>query len=105
MSIQSQHWTDPATEAPEGGQTYGPGFAIAWQRGPLGRGEDRKPQNGAFVEDVIKAAIDRIECYQASKFKSEYNATALEHLRAAVASLNARTADREKRAVEGTHGV
>lgn len=105
MGFQSNHWTDEATQAPEGGQTFGPGFTIAWQRGPLGRGEGRLEQNGAFVEDVIAAAADRIECYQASKFKSDYNADALTHLYAALQSLKARTADREKRNVEGTHEV
>jgi hypothetical protein len=103
LSIESSHWTDGSNGAPEGGHTFGPGFAIAWQRGPLGRGDDRQPQNGAFVEDVIKAAIDRIEHYQASKFKSDFNAIALNHLNAALASLKSRTIDREARGVEGTH--
>lgn len=103
MGIQSSHWTD--NDIPEGGQTFGPGFAIAWQRGPLGRDENRQPQNGAFVEDVIKAAVDRIEHYQSSKFASEYNASALDHLNIALKSLAARTQDREDRAVEGTHEV
>ena len=101
MSIESNHWIDSATDAPEGGQTFGPGFAIAWQRGPLGRDENRQNQNGAFVED----AIDRIEHYQSSKFASDFNAVALVHLCAALESLNARTAEREKRQVEGTHEV
>lgn len=105
MPIQSRHWTDPINDAPEGGQTFGPGFAIAWQRGPLGRGENRVPQNGAFVEDVIAAAIDRINHYQSTKFKSEQNSDALYHLKRAMERLKARTADREARNVEGTHGV
>lgn len=90
---------------PAGGTTYGNGFAIGWQNGPLGRDEDRIEPNGAFVEDVIAAAIDRIEFYQASRFNSSYNARALKHLHGALASLNERTADREARAVEGTHAT
>lgn len=90
---------------PSGGTTYGRGFAIGWQNGPLGRDEDRSEPNGAFVEDVIVAAIDRIEFYQASRFNSGYNSRALEHLQSALVSLNARTADREGRAVEGTHAT
>ena len=97
--IKSEHWTSGG--APAGGCTYGTGFAISWQNGPLGRGLDRKQPNGAFVEDIVKAAIDRLEYYQASPFKSEYNEQALVHLREAVARLNARTADRENRKVEG----
>lgn len=105
MPFESNHWIDAVTEVPEGGQTFGPGFAIAWQRGPLGRDKNRIPQNGAFVEDVISAAIDRIEHYQSSKFASEYNAVALDHLRAALVSLQARTSERESRKVEGTHAL
>jgi hypothetical protein len=88
---------------PAGGCTHGRGFTIAWQDGPLGRGDDRIEPNGAFVEDVISAAIGRIEFYQASEFASEYNAKALAHLVEARASLRQRTLDREAREVEGTH--
>ena len=104
QGFKSQHWND-ATGAPAGGCTFGTGFAISWQNGPLGRDNDRKEPNGAFVEDIIGAAIDRIEYYENSRFASSYNAQALELLRAAVAALNARTADRERRAVEGTHAA
>ena len=88
---------------PAGGCTHGRGFTIAWQDGPLGTGPDRIEPNGAFVEDVITAAIGRIEFYQASEFTSEYNARALTHLYAARDALRARTRDREARGVEGTH--
>lgn len=100
--FHSTHFHD-ADGNPEGGQTHGTGFAIAWQRGPLGRGDDRKAPNGAFVEDVIDAARDRIEFYQRSRFACGANARALEHLEAALRELRARTADREARGVEGTH--
>ena len=99
----SNHWTDAATGASSGGSTYGPGFAVSWQNGPLGRDENRIQPNGAFVETVIKVAIDRLEYYQKSKFASTYNAEALAHLNEAVKRLNARTEDRENRKVEGTH--
>ena len=39
-----------ANGMPEGGAAFGPGFAISWQRGPLGTGVDRKDPNGAFVD-------------------------------------------------------
>ncbi len=90
---------------PEGGQTFGTGFSISWQRGPLGTGVDRVEPNGAFVETLIEAVIDRIEFYQRSKFASDYNALALAHLYQALESLNARTKSRESRGVEGTHSV
>lgn len=100
--IKSEHWED-ANGNPEGGTTFGTGFAIGWQHGPLGRGETRARPNGAFVEDVIDAAADRIRYYQRSKFNSDYNALALVHLEAALAALDQRTKDREARGVEGTH--
>lgn len=102
--VASNHFSD-SDNNPAGGTTYGNGFAIGWQNGPLGRDGDRIEPNGAFVEDVIAAAIDRIEFYQASRFNSGYNSRALEHLQGALVSLNARTADREARAVEGTHAT
>ncbi len=87
---------------PAGGCTYGVGFTISWQNGPLGRGPERKAPNGAFVEDIIGAVMDRLEYYQASPYASEHNAEALAHLRSAVERLQARTQEREQRAVEGT---
>ena len=102
--ITSSHFDD-ANGNPAGGTTYGRGFAITWQNGPLGRDEGRKEANGAFVEDIIKAALDRLEYYQRSRWACDYNARAIDGLNAALESLHERTADRESRAVEGTHAV
>jgi hypothetical protein len=88
---------------PAGGTVSGVGLSIQWQNGPLGRGEDRKAPNGAFVETVIAAALQRIEDYQASKFKCRENALAITKLEEALHWLNARTQAREARQVEGTH--
>lgn len=90
---------------PTGGRVAGVGIDIQWQDGPLGRGEDRKEPNGAFVEGVISAAIQRLEFFQNSKFKSRHNALAITKLEEALHWLNARTQDREVRQVEGTHSV
>ena len=88
---------------PTGGVTVGTGFTIAWQDGPLGRGEDRKAPNGAFVEDVIDACIGRIRHYQESHFRCASNAAAIVSLTSALAALDSRTKDREARGVEGEH--
>lgn len=102
--ITSNHWSN--TEGvPTGGCTFGPGFTISWQNGALGRDGDRVAPNGAFVENVIMAAKDRIEYYQRSRFACQENAEALEHLNKALAVLDARTKAREARKVEGTHNV
>ena len=90
---------------PAGGTVDGIGLHIQWQDGPLGRGEDRKKPNGAFVETVINAAMSRIEFYQASKFKSEENEKAINALRVALDALNMRTKRREAAETEGTHKV
>lgn len=102
--VCSNHFSDDEGN-PSGGTTYGRGFAIGWQNGPLMVDGVRDEPNGAFVEDVIKAAIGRIEFYQKSKFASDHNAKALVSLQEAVAHLQQRTKDREARGVEGTHGV
>jgi hypothetical protein len=88
---------------PAGGTYESVGVKIQWQDGPLGRGADRKEPNGAFVENVIEAAIKRLQYYQDSKFKCRENAIALTHLETAALWLDKRTNDREARQVEGTH--
>jgi hypothetical protein len=102
--IHSDHFSDEDGN-PAGGQTLATGIIIQWQNGPLGRGEDRQEPNGAFVEGVIMAAIDRLEYYNAGKFRCRENSLAITHLEEALHWCNHRTADREKRDVEGTHGV
>ncbi len=100
--VNQEHWSDPQGN-PAGGVTYGTGFAISWQNGPLGRGKDRRKPNGAFVEGIIAAAIGRLNFYQSGKFKCDENQKALAHLYSAREALHARTTDREMRDVEGTH--
>lgn len=100
--IVGQHHNDENGN-PAGGTTHGTGIMINWQNGPLGRDGDRKEPNGAFVEGVIAAALDRLEYYQASKFKCRENALAITKLEEALHWCQHRTAKREERAVEGTH--
>ena len=90
---------------PTGGYVSGVGLSIHWQDGPLGRGEDRKEPNGAFVETVIAAAMQRLEFYQDSKFKCDENRQAIYKLNEALEILHSRTQNREQRKVEGTHAA
>ena len=90
-------------DLPAGGQTTGVGISITWQNGPLGRGPDRREPNGAFVEGVIAAAIDRLEWYQSSKFSCRENALAITKLQEALHWLDWRTRRRELSGIEGTH--
>lgn len=91
---------------PTGGFVLGTGLQINWQEGPLGRGTDRLEPNGAFVETVLSAALQRIEHYQTAnngKFKCRENAIAITKIEEALLWLDKRTRDREARQVEGTH--
>jgi len=90
---------------PAGGLVQATGLQIYWQDGPLGRGDERREPNGAFVETVIAAAKQRIEYYQTTKFVCDDNAEAIDLLSRALEVLHRRTADREARDVEGTHAL
>lgn len=104
QGFKSNHFND-RNGNPAGGTTSGKGFTIGWQNGPLR--EQGQPglaePNGAFVEDIIGAAIDRLEYYQKSRFACDYNENAIKCLNEALSHCEARTADRESRNVEGTH--
>lgn len=88
---------------PAGGIVRGLGLAIDWQQGPLGRDGDRLTPNGAFVEGVIEAALQRIEHYQTTQFRCRENALAITKLEEALHWLQARTQRREAAGTEGTH--
>lgn len=92
-------------ENPTGGHVYGTGIKIDWQNGPLGRDGDRQVPNGAFVEDVIQAAIQRLEFFNEGKYRCRENSLAITHLQEGLHWLEARTKEREARKVEGTHAV
>lgn len=102
QNIVEEHKLDDSGN-PAGGYTQGTGISITWQNGPLGRGEDRKAPNGAFVEGVLQAALGRLNHYQATKFKCRENALAITKIEEALHWLQSRTASRESRGVEGTH--
>ena len=105
QGITEDHKVDKQAR-PAGGTTRGKGISIKWQNAPLqAKDGSRKEPNGAFVEDVIEAAIGRIRFYQDSEFHCLENAVALGHLLAAAEALDERTRGRERRGVEGTHTV
>ena len=88
---------------PAGGCVIGTGIRIDWQNGPLGRGDNRQPQNGAFVEDVLGAALNRLRHYQTTRFKCRENEDAIIEIEHALNYLKRRTKEREDQGVEGTH--
>lgn len=103
-----QNVSDPDGN-PAGGSVKGVGLEIEWQNGPLGPsypGDVRKVANGAFVETVLAAVLQRIEYYQTAKdgkFKCRENAIAITKIEEALLWLDKRTKDREVRGVEGTY--
>lgn len=81
---------------------FGTCVQIMWQDGPLGR--PPQPANGAFVEDVIEAARQRLEFYQIAnggKFACRENALSITKLEEALHWLEFRRQSREKRKVQG----
>lgn len=74
---------------------------LALQRGPLlatGR-------NGWTTETLLAVLIDHLGGFQAGKYACEENGLAIEHLEAAKALMEHRTAKRKARGVEGTMEV
>ena len=100
--ITSEHYTDENGK-PAGGHCTGKGILIDWQNGPLQHDDGRVEPNGAFVEGVIAAALDRLEWYQSTEFRCRENALAITKLEEALHWCQHRTAKREQRGVEGTH--
>lgn len=127
--FDSNHFTTD-TGVPDGGVTQGRGFVISWQRGALAgdvtpeecrvldhrevggvhgnAGEVpipcRRAPNGAFVEDVIGAALDRLTYYEEeTRFSCFENRDAIRYLEEALESLASRQRRRASVGRAGTH--
>lgn len=74
---------------------------IVFQNGPI----NEVGVNGITHEALLAILEDRLVGFQSGKFANDYNAKALEHVRAAQAVLQERTRERMARQVEGTHAV
>jgi hypothetical protein len=91
---------------PTGGYVVGPGLVVNWQSGPLGR--PPKPATGAFVEDVLTAALSRLRFYQSAsggKFACRENAISITKIEEAIMWQQKRRSEREARGVQGLHEV
>lgn len=103
QNFYSKHHTDEAGN-PTGGVSVATGVTVAWQDGPLGRGDDRREPNGAFVETLLAITAERIAFYQQAaggKFACAENAKALVHIGLALDTLNTRTKRRDAAGIEG----
>lgn len=71
---------------------------VSFQNGPI----KENGVNGCHNEDLIAIVLDRLECFQAGKFKCYENNEAIESLQKALKWLRKRTDERIERGVEGT---
>lgn len=73
---------------------------ILFQKGP--RAEEGSV-HGVIDTDLLEIVRDRLKCFQAGEFATEYNAQALLHVEEALMWLNRRVEDRIERQVLGTN--
>lgn len=99
QGVESEFNEVPEGGNPTGGKTQFANSVINWQDGIIVDGL----KNGAFVEDVITAAIQRLEYFQDSKFECQENADAIASLQMALAALESRTKTRVAQGVENTY--
>jgi hypothetical protein len=99
-------------ENPTGGNVVGVGLKIEWQSEPRATGEFNadgspvlKAPNGAFVEDALWAALQRLEFFNETKYRDRGNSLAITHIEQALQALKDRQLQRSYRGVEGAHKV
>lgn len=85
----------------EGKEMTGGGLRICFQKGPL----KETPMNGIHNEDLLAIVIDRLNGFQKGDCACKDNGKALVDLYGALAHLQRRTKEREKRGVEGTSAI
>lgn len=73
-------------------------LGIDFQNGPI----QEHGVNGIQMEDLMAVCIHRLQGFQSGPYACTANQLALDHLKAAMTSLNERTKDRKDRGVEGT---
>jgi hypothetical protein len=71
---------------------------VHFQNGPIAE----SGINGISQEALLAIVRDRLECFQAGPYACDTNATALQHVIAAMDALHSRTKERMARGVEGT---
>jgi hypothetical protein len=91
---------------PAGGTVEGKGLSVTFQDGPLGRPDENgvlPESNGAYVEDLLEGAMERLLFYQRSDFNCRENAIAITKIEEAQMWLLRRRTERESRKVQGTN--
>ena len=86
VSVESTFFSDEHSN-PKGGETRGEGFFIRWQNGV-------QDLDGATLEEVIDACVQRLSFFQGGKFPCAENALAIASLQGARAVLELRQRNR-----------
>lgn len=104
--IRCRDWLDKDGN-PASGYAHGVGMSVVFQDGPRGKLNDGTlaPASGAFVEDLLVAAMQRLAFFQQTKFAHDKNAEAIEHLHRAIDALDSRAKERARRGVLGENTV
>ena len=76
-------------------------ISVQFQHGPVGEAG----VNGCHHEDLLTIVMHRLQSFQAGADACRENALALRNIEEAMFWLNTRTAERERRGVEGTTAV
>ena len=91
---------------PTGGDTFiyfphpdATAITIRWQDGIV----EPEGQNGAFIEDVLEAARQRLQFFNSTKFRCRENSLAITKIEEALMWLDARTKTRVTQGVENTY--
>lgn len=91
------------------GDTHSPDsevLKVQWQNGPRGREDGTLAEpNGAFVEDVLWVALQRLEFFNEGKYRDRANSIAITKIEEALQALKNRQLERSYRGVEGKHEV
>lgn len=84
-----------------------PALYIRWQSKPRAQegSDELLPPNGAFVEDVLWAALQRLEFFNEGKYRCRENSLAITKIEEALFILKDRQLSRSDRGVEGKHEV
>ena len=71
---------------------------IRWQNGILSLG-----RNGVLVEDLLEAALQRMQFFNDSKFRCRENSLAITHIQEAIMWLRERQRNRAKQGVQSSY--
>lgn len=92
--LKARHYM--VDDLPQSGYVVGPGLTVVWQDGPRAKQSDGTlaAANGAFVEDLLVAAYERLAFFQSTQFSHEANAFAMDYIVNALDAMQSRASQR-----------